>query len=196
MKSRYTGESEFELIPAGAYQAVLYKIWDLGLVVSEYKGQQTASYKVAFRFELNKRMNNGKRFTLTVKLTDSFGIKAKMPQFLKSWGVDVSKEIVSAGFDYGSLIGRNGIATVTHNEYNGKVYANISGIVPLMDGMQPITAETVENEMPKYLKAKSDSASGDNQPAIKAATQEYRNPVSHLKETFGGKELNDGEIPF
>jgi hypothetical protein len=50
--------------------------------------------------------------------------------------------------------------------------------------------------MPKYLKGISDSASGDNQPAIKAATQEYRNPVSQLKETFGGKELNDGEIPF
>lgn len=195
MKSRYTGESEFEQIPEGSYQAVLFKIWDLGLVVSEKYGN--ASYKVAFRFELNKRMENNKRYTLTVVLTDSFGLKANMPKFLKGWGVDLSKEVIKAGFDYSSLIGRNGIATVTHTESGEKVYANITAIVPLLDGMQPITAETVENEMPRYLKSKSDSASGDNQPAIKAATQEYRNPVSQLKETFGGRELeSDSQIPF
>jgi len=147
-------EGNFEQIPAGTYQAVCYAVWDLGIQTTTWEGQEKKQHKIVIAWELNETMkegdNNGKRFTVSKRYTNSLGDMANLKKDLESWrGQPFTPEELN-GFDVETVIGVNCQLGIIHKESNGKTYSNISSISSLMKNM-PVMQAVTSNAIPEWI---------------------------------------------
>lgn len=133
---------DFDPIPAGAHQAVCYGVVDIGTQPSK-NPKHGPSRKIILLFELPyERADFGDRKNLprgvSATYTQSLNSKAILRKDLKSWrGRDFTEEELK-GFDPKALIGVNCQLSITQaaaTDGSGKVYSNITGIMPLAKGM-------------------------------------------------------------
>lgn len=173
--------TEFDNCPAGTHKLVCVDVIDLGDLASEYMGQVRMKPFVQMVFE-SEMVNpkNGKRFAIWWRMPNSVHEKSIMGGMLKSW----LGRVPPTGFDLEKLIGRNGIASVVHNESGGKMYANIQSIAPLMGGM----AEIVPS--PDYKRRGTDKPAASGEPA------EYHLPTDEEIQAEVEKMGAEGEVPF
>jgi hypothetical protein len=166
---------EFAKLPlpeAGTVQAVCCAVWDLGLQLSNFKnedGSNKYQHKVIIAWEIAEKINapeseyNGKPYMLTRKYTLSLGEKATLRKDLDSWrGVPFTKEQLDNGFDLEKLIGANcliGIKHETDRNDPGKVYANVTAILPPVKGMEKLLPVRARDELPpKWVQEKQSQA--------------------------------------
>jgi hypothetical protein len=122
---------------AGATPGRLYTIADLGTQESTWQGEIKSNRKVMLIFELPEIKhefdpNKGKEpAVISREFTFSSHEKSALAIFLNSWQIDVTDE-----FDLGSLLGKEGLINIIHNESNGTTYANIDSVIPLPKGMK------------------------------------------------------------
>jgi hypothetical protein len=162
-------QKERELIPAGMHQAYLYRIVYLGTIKGEYEGKETQAQKIWIDFEFpqyvvdfeDKDTQEKKQFVKTIgkELTLSLHEKGKLLPMIEGWlGRKLTAdELVS--FDVCSLLGKPALINVTHSTPNakGKVYENIAGINPIMQGMQLVPSF---NDIVEIGKGEWDAAMG------------------------------------
>ena len=155
--------SERELPKAKTVRGVCIGFWDLGCKDSDWKGVAKVSREVMFSFEIDQRMTgegdykdkrfvmSTRRFTLFLTETSNLGkfITSFLGRPLTEKEMGTYKE--RGTFDLESLVGMSGAVTVTHVEKDGKVYANIQNITPLMDGVEPIVQETKWDKAPDWI---------------------------------------------
>ena len=142
------GGGNYEPIEAGMHQAVCYGIIDLGTHYDEtYK---KSNHKIMIQWEfpelriditrdgqtVNVPRITSKRYTL------SLHEKAGLRKDLESWRGRAFTAEELRGFDVHNLLGVNCLLNIVHQTKDGKTYANISSIVPLMKGQVKIPAET------------------------------------------------------
>ena len=134
-------------VPEGLFQAVCWAVYDLGTQFSE-KWNKTARQALIIweipeeRIEVEKDEKKvdlprvvSKRYTL------SLGDRALLRKDLESWrGKKFLPEELS-GFDITKLVGVNCMIQIIHTIRDGKTYANISSIVPLVKGMEKLLPE-------------------------------------------------------
>lgn len=120
--------------PAGTYFAVCVDVVDnYGVERKKYQSEETELVDVT-RFVFGVTTKSGqahKIATREMKITG--GPKANLTKFLKAW----TGENPKPGMDTEELKGKGAQITVTAEESrNGKTYNNITGIAPVMDGLE------------------------------------------------------------
>ena len=133
---------EFPPIPEGTYRAVCYTIADLGEQYND-KFKKTAN-KVMFIWEIvddDLRIDidgEMKRRAISKQYTASFGQRSHMYKDIRPWiGREFTKEEQEGTFDLTSLIEKGCLLNITNDKAaDGKVYANVSSVMPLPKGIK------------------------------------------------------------
>lgn len=147
------GGRDFEPVSAGPHPAVCDMMVDLGI---QDGGQYAAKHKVYLRFQIaDERVQyekDGEQFDLPavigVTQTVSLSEKSNLRPFLESWrGRQFTAEEIRA-FDITAVAGKSCLLNIVHAEgQGGKIYANISSIMPLPKSMN---APKIEGEVIVY----------------------------------------------
>ena len=174
----------YTLCPAGLYSGVLVRVYYVGdhKPKSSQFGDKDAAPLVILVFELdeletfidNKTQetivgDRNRLVSIWLTLYKTLGDKSNAYKLIKQW---LGNNFPKAGqdLDIPGLVGVPAMVTITHNtsKANGKVYANISGLAPLMRGMQPFTPTTkllswsigdpITEDIPQYILDKCDES--------------------------------------
>lgn len=163
----------FEKAPAGLQKAVCVDVRDMGIERSEKYGNE--QHKILITWQLEEKMDSGKRYIISRKFTLSLNEKAALRAFLEAWrGKPFSDAELRNGFDVEKLIGVNCYLQIFHTE-DGK-YANVVNIMPLRGG-----EETLEPENYTRFIHRDETANGNG-----SAKQEPQPQV----------DLTGVEVPF
>jgi hypothetical protein len=134
-------KKEFEPVPKGSHVARVYQIIHIGTVESTYEGVSSLKNKVriGFEFPTVKRVFNEEKgeqpCAIAREFTLSVGDKASLKPFAEALMNKTLTGNDRMNFDVEELLGRACIVSVVHNQVGDKVYANIAGCTPLMEGM-------------------------------------------------------------
>src|SRR4051812_36399030 len=141
----------FRPCPEGVVQGILVDIIDLGMVTSSYQGETKTSHKVNFVWQVDERKDDGARFLVFQRLTLSLHPKSTLRKIVETLrGKKFTDEEVEAGYELDELKGNSqALLTIIQNQVGDRVYANISGVAPLMKGMPKLEAEPYERKSPK-----------------------------------------------
>lgn len=132
------GGSNYTPHPAGQFQARCIDVVDLGWAETDYGPK----YKVRLSFycgeDGTKQRDDGPTtypMIVSAKFTASLHEKAKLREFIESWGGRPLTAEELEKFDLERLVGAPAFIQVVHNAVGDRVYANIKGIMPLPKGM-------------------------------------------------------------
>jgi|HubBroStandDraft_1064217.scaffolds.fasta_scaffold60064_2 hypothetical protein len=136
-------QTEFENVPVGTYVARCYRFLDLGTQPKVYKGQTELVHQICLSWELPTKLMTkgdyaGQPFSIHSEYKWSMSEKAILRNTLESWRGRkfVDSDFGEGGFDTHKLIGASCMIGVKHSESNGKTYANIATVSPLLEGYQ------------------------------------------------------------
>jgi len=126
---------EFRNPDAGSYLGRCISIIDLGHQKTVWEGVEKMSHKIAINFELfgddskGPLEIEGKPLTVYKRYTYSNHEKSTLIADLKGWFGKIELPL-----NFENLLGKFALVNVVHNEFQGKTYANISGLaqVPSM----------------------------------------------------------------
>ena len=113
--------------PEGIYPAVCVDVVDLGLELSDYKGQRRMVNKVKLVFETGTRGEDGTVLTVSKTFTASLGPTAKLAEFLGKWrGRPV---VLGEKVDLEKVMGASCTLVISHQRnLVGKIYASIDAV--------------------------------------------------------------------
>jgi hypothetical protein len=146
--AKENGGSNYPIIEAGMHQAVCIAVYDLGTQYNEKWNKRARKCTIIWelpdlRIEVDK---DGQRLNLpriiSKRYTLSLHEKAELRKDLQSWRGRTFTEKELEGFDVSKLLGINCMIQVIHQQSDGKTYANISSIVPIMKSMQQVKPES------------------------------------------------------
>jgi hypothetical protein len=117
--------NNFVPAPEGTHDAVCVDFIDRGNV----QGQFGTKHKCRVVFQIDAKMEDGKRFIVGKSFTVSLHEKSILRKFLKSWrGRDFTKEEL-AGFDTENIVGACCQLVLVQEEKDAEVYCNIAAIL-------------------------------------------------------------------
>lgn len=132
-------EKQKELVPQGAHVATLYSIVELGTMRGEYAGQETFKRKIRLTWELPEEMRefDGEQKPMVVgkTFTASLFEMAKLRPIVVGMLGSLSEE-EEADFDIKNLLGRSCMLQISHEEFNGRKYANVASCTQLPKSVQ------------------------------------------------------------
>lgn len=127
---------DFEQVPVGVYVARCFRMVDLGTQETTFNGATKMKRQVMLFWELlqdddgkDVRMENGSPFTISKTYTFSLHPKAGLRQDLDAWRGNPFTDEQAKDFDLTNLLGVHCLLQVTHNESNGKTWANVGTIM-------------------------------------------------------------------
>lgn len=137
-----TSESSgnFQPIESGTYPARCYSMIHIGTIEEEFNGEKKRQNKVRITWELPTELKEFKEgegqkpYVMSKEFTLSLHEKSTLRAFLKSWrGKDFTDDEAKA-FDVTKLLGVPCMISVGQTEKNGKTYANVNSVSPLLKG--------------------------------------------------------------
>jgi hypothetical protein len=165
-----------EVVPSGNHIATCYQVIDLGTIEGQWEGQPTFKRKVRLTFELPNELrvfnpDNGKQpMVISREFTLSMHENSVLRPFIQSWIGKTMNDDDARKFDISSLCGMSGLLNIIHASKDGKTYANISTMTPLIAGMPapaPINPQTIiflddfenfnwdgYNDLPEFMQKK------------------------------------------
>lgn len=156
--------------PEGMHQAVCVDVIDLGRLPNKFR-PGTTQPKINVAWQITELRDDGKRYVLYKRYTLSLNEKATLRHDLESWrGKKFTAEELS-GFDVEKVKGINCLINVQHSDPSpeGKVFANVITVSPLLKGMPPIAADG-------YVRQATD-ANSDTQPEPPPHTDDDLEPI-------------------
>lgn len=184
------GNGDFKPTPAGNHVGICSMVVDLGKQrdQSQMYGEKI-KHKVYISWELphetitwTDREGNEKSGPMRIGKTYTLSLheNANLRHDLESWRGRPFTEEERKGFDISKLAGAPAMVNVTHEEKNGKTYANVTAVTPLPKGMEKPTLndnfliyDEDENrfnyeQLPEWLQKKVDAQIKDEarQPAM------------------------------
>jgi len=199
-------ESNRVLVPEGQYPARCFLVAFIGHQTVTWQGQEKEQPKLIMTFELPtethifKDEKGPEPFSLSKTVTMSMDARGNMRKFIEAWrGKAYKTDDEAWECDFTKFCGHPGLMTVAHDEHNGKVYANISSLVPLPKGLS-IPAQvnkSVIYDIRQHTEAKCALLPEWVQTKVKES-REYRNyqAPKDEPETMGEQLPADDEIPF
>lgn len=175
----YKETGNFVQAPVGQYQGVCCELLDWGQSEKVYKNQQTGKdeprivWEVQYVFQLNQvDPETGKRYEVRSKKLNAMtlGEKSGLRAFMLAFrGHDLTEaELKPPGLDIESVIGRNAIISVVHNQSGDKTYANIGSIMPIMQGMPEIQPLDYESKQAWVDQQKANPQAAQAAPAAQS----------------------------
>lgn len=134
----------FEKTPLGLQQAICTFIEDIGTQEGSYKGKPTLTHQIVIVWELAEKMrkgdNIGKPFGMIKFYTLSLSEKANLRKDLESWRGRAFTPEELKGFEVENIKLANCYLNIIEKEkLDGKIWAQIASISPLLKGVQPIS---------------------------------------------------------
>jgi hypothetical protein len=131
-------ESSYEPVKPGSYVARLYSIIELGTMTSSNPNYRPSN-KVKLGWELPTVMTEGENGPRPETVSRDFGLtmgkKGKLRPMIEGWfGRSFPSEDEAYDFDLTKLIGKTCIISISNDTDDDKVYANITGVSPLIAG--------------------------------------------------------------
>lgn len=186
-----------ELVPSGAHIATLYSIVELGTMEGEYMGNPTKKRKIRLTWELPEETRDfdGAQKPLVVGKTYTASLfeQAKLRPIVIGILGSLSEE-EEESFDIKNLLGKSCMLQVSHEEYNGRKYANVASCTQLP---KSVKAPKQVNESVYFDYATFDEAEYAKLPQwmkdkmAESIEMKERNGVSPEKE-----EIDPSGIPF
>lgn len=118
---------DFRPHPEGIHPAVCVDVIDLGLVKTDFQGQERMVQKVKLVFESEQKTEDGRNCTVSKNFTASLHPKARLAEFIGKWrGRPV---MPGESIDLSKLIGACCTLVISHQQnLVGKTYASIDAI--------------------------------------------------------------------
>lgn len=187
---------EFRNPDAGSYLGRCISVVDLGHQKTVWDGVEKMAHKLILNFELfgddsqGPLEIEGKPLVVYKRYTYSNHEKSGLIADLKGWFGKVELPL-----NFENLLGKFALVNVVHNEYQGKTYANISGLaqVPSMiakGGLPQGVNEPFLYDMKKHPK-NFDLIWGWQQDMIKRSSE-----FVNLEAKKEANTLVDDEVPF
>jgi hypothetical protein len=130
--------ADFVPCPPGAWSAVCCDVVDLGVLKVSFGGKEKKQHKIYISWQIEEVMADNKPFLATKRYTLSLHEKSGLRKDLESWrGRPFSPEELE-GFDLEKLIGVPCMLSVVENRKDGKVYGNVTSIMRLRKGEEPL----------------------------------------------------------
>lgn len=199
---------EFEIAPAGAHVAVCYRFIDLGTQLVDFQGQKKTQRKVLISWELsNEQLTKGEYagqpFTMGKKYTWSMSEKASLRKDLESWRSRAFTDADFKGenrFNVRNVVGAPCLLQISHDEHDGKTYANIKAVTSLPKGMnkpEPINKPIYFSLDREFFDAGVLDGLSDKLKDIIKGSPEYAEIVHGAKPQAQSiaRDLDD-EVPF
>ena len=138
----------FEPVPPGTYPAVCYMMVGIGEQFSERFQNSSKQLIIGWQIpgETIEIDGEEKPRIVTKQYTASLNTKAKLRSDLIAWrGRDFTDEELK-GFDIRKIVGAPCMVSVIHKQSsNGKVYANVTGVLALPKGMPKPTVSSPDD---------------------------------------------------
>ncbi len=175
--------ANFQPTPLGMQQACCAFVEDVGLQPN-MNGDPVQ--KCIILWELAEKMTDNRPFMISKNYTISLNEKANLRKDLESWrGRPFTAEELD-GFDLEKLKGINCLLNIVEaTSKQGKKYAKIASITPLMKGMEKIAVQATE---PPQWVAKLREVAMHDEPVV--------TPVAKVAMAAQGGAADDAEIPF
>ena len=144
MKAPASTQTEFEILSSGTHRAVCSQIVGIGMQETEWQGVISEKQRIKLRFEVpDERVTwetsdgESKEGPKIIWLTCTFSMhkNARLRKFIQSWLGIALGDKEAYDFDVDQMLGKACLISVVHNDWQGKTYANIDSISPLMRGM-------------------------------------------------------------
>jgi hypothetical protein len=177
--AKNTGGGDYAPMEAGMYVGRCVQMIQVGTISEVIEGKEKKMHKVRLGFEFPtelkvfKEENGEQPFMLSKDYTLSFHEKATLRNHLETWRGKKFTEEEASSFDITKLISVPCMVNVVHkiSKGNGKTYAEIGSISPLMKGMicPPQKNESLIlsyddfnydlfNSLPEFLRKKIESS--------------------------------------
>ena len=118
---------DFKPHPEGIHPAVCIDCIDLGMVKTEFQGQERIVPKLKLVFETEQKTEDGRNCTVSKNFTASLHPKARLAEFIGKWrGRPV---LPGESIDLAKLVGASCTLVVSHQQNMvGKTYASIDAV--------------------------------------------------------------------
>ena len=208
----------FELLPAGTHLGICIKLVDFGPQEVEYQGDIKEQNKVRLMFEVpaeritwkdNEGTENEGPMTIGKTYTASMFHQATLRQHLESWRGRAFTEVEEMGFDIKAVLGKPCMLGVQHKEYNGKPYAAITSISPIMKDMEvPATENDLVafdfdthtdaefDALPEWMREKVDAGKELLRVQKERSRQYAENELAEMQKIVKSDEFKEDDIPF
>ena len=199
-----TGGGDFTPAPEGTHFGVCDMVVDMGQQKTTFQGVETIKHQIYIRWAIPAERIKWKDadgneqegpVVIGKTYTASLSEKSNLRKDLQSWrGRAFSAEELKK-FDVSRLLGVSATISITHNEKDGRTYANVGAIGGLPKGMPAVEAENgttlydddnthTYERLPKWLKEKIDAR------IIPTGKTDANDP-----DAWRNQELDD-DVPF
>lgn len=131
--------SDYKPLPAGNYAATCIRVIDLGTQTTNYQGEEKSARKVRIFWEIPEETVEWEGqigpAIISSTYTASLHEKANLRKVLESWRGRAFTADELKGFDTKNVLGAPCLLNVVHTEKDGRTYANVAGVTPLIKGM-------------------------------------------------------------
>ena len=209
-----TGAGDFTPVPAGSHIAVCDIVADIGMQPGSALFPKPKP-QVYIRWELpNERIEfekDGKKqigpAVIGKTYTASMNEKATLRHHLESWRGRGFSDEEAETFDVAAILGKPCTLTVTHSVKDGKTYANVTGVGPLVKGVKasdikaeigpvlftPESTKAIYIQLPKWLRKKVDSQILPEKRVEEPEEEESNTGPGWAED---GTMIDDSDIPF
>lgn len=141
-------DKDYKKVPQGLHVAVCYMLVDVGLQRTVWQGQEKWRHKIYIRFETpEEQEDDGRPLSIGLFVGANLSPKGNLRPMLEAWRGRQFTEEELKKFDVTAVLGKACQINVTHTSKDGKVYENITSVVPLSKGM---VAPKAVNTLIKY----------------------------------------------
>lgn len=133
------GGKEFETVPEGMFNAICYRVIDMGTQTNPHFEDSRPKHEVSLGFEIVDedagRMTDERRFSAHNSYTVSLNEKAKLRKHLESWRGKKFTDEELKGFELDKLVGQPVMIQVMHStsKDGSRTYANVNNLLPSKD---------------------------------------------------------------
>lgn len=148
--------SDYKPVEAGNYAATCIRVIDLGTQTTNYNGEEKSARKVRLFWEIPDVVveweGQERPAIISSTYTASLHEKASLRKVLESWRGRAFTPDELKGFDTKNVLGAPCLLNVVHTEKDGKTYANVATVSPLIKGMPkpPMTGPLINFDLDDY----------------------------------------------
>jgi hypothetical protein len=195
-----SGSGDFAQLPPGPHVARCFAFIDLGTQKVVWQGKTNSRRKVRISWEVpSEQMSDGRPMTISKTYTATLDEKSNLSIDLESWRNKKFTDAERDGWEAENLLGKTCQINVSHEPgKNGKVYANITAIMPLGKG-QSCSPQVNESRFFSFddgFDRETFSKLSEYVQKTIMDSPEYAEAMADLSQGERGSVDDDDEIPF
>lgn len=148
--------------PEGQFRAVCVDVVEQHNVPTEFGPKN----KVRLVFQTEELLADGRPALASASFNASLNEKSRLRPFLEAWRGRKFTPAELKAFDLEALLGAGAVLQIQHTEKGGKVYDNITSVMRLMKGMEPVEPKgyTRRKDRPQDGSAPATGSGGNGHP--------------------------------